>query len=185
MILSCEVVNGDRHELAFIYLLICPLIIAAALINIVRYWEQRSVTISKIQKTYEFRRGETLVHKGDLSDLYVRLESHPCTNGKTYYMLVLNGFMCEKYSLARAPTDERDVLDKMGRLITRRNQLNYFDSVDVSTRNIIRHVEEGTSRRMNQNRASQKRKSKLGKNADGTPMSAPRRSVMVDALDFF
>ena len=26
-----------------------------------------------------------LVHKGDLSDLYVRLESHPCTNGKAWF----------------------------------------------------------------------------------------------------
>ena len=30
------------------------------------------------------------------------------------------------------------------------------DSNDISTRNVIRHVEEGTTRRMNQNRSSQK-----------------------------
>ena len=47
----------------------------------------------KLQKTYEFRRGDRMIHKGDLSDLYIRLESHPCTNGKTYYTLVLDGFM--------------------------------------------------------------------------------------------
>ena len=37
----------------------------------------------------------------------------------------------------------------MGKLICRRNCLNYFDAVDISDRNIIRHVEEGTTRKMN------------------------------------
>ena len=52
------------------------------------------------------------MHKGDLSDLYVRLESQPCTNGKTYYTLVLDGYMCEKYPLAHKPTDDREILGK-------------------------------------------------------------------------
>ena len=53
------------------------------------------------------------------------------TEKKTYYTLVLDGFMCEKHLLAKKPTHERDVLDKMGRLICRRNALNFFGSDSV------------------------------------------------------
>ena len=79
--------------MAFVYTLLCPLAGAHAALNLVRYWDGRSITVSKSMKTYEFRRGAELVHKGDLSDLYVRLEMRPCTNGKAYYKLVLDGFM--------------------------------------------------------------------------------------------
>ena len=66
----------------------------------------------------------------------------------------------------------------MGRLISRRNQLNFFDSKDISTRNVIRHVEEGTTRRMN--RASRPKRNQRRESG-----AAPRRSIMVEALDFF
>merc|ERR1712167_344194 len=123
--------------------------------------------------------GETLIHKGDLSDLYVRLEAERCTNGVTYYRLVLNGFMCEKHPLSRF-TEKHECLDKIGRLICRRNNLNFFDAPDVSTRNIIRHVEEGTTRKTNRTTAT-KRKRKLSSDSG----DLRRHSVMVDALEFF
>ena len=110
--------------------------------------------------------------------------------------------MCEKYPLAHKPTDDREILgkgvnlagflgalvqfskllktDKMGRLISRRNQLNFFDSKDISTRNVIRHVEEGTTRRLN--RASRPPKKKHQQRESS---AMPRRSIMVKALDFF
>ena len=93
----------------------------------------------------------------------------------------------------------------MGRLISRRNNLNFFDSVDVrelglswksmisvlrkisknnltpeSTRNIIRHVEEGSTKRMNRaTKMKEKRKESI------TERNKPRPSIMMDALEFF
>ena len=95
------------HALNFIYLLFCPLIFMHSLINIATYWAPRTIIVSKSGRWYEFRKGqlellgtvckhflgEMLIHKGDLSDLYIRLEAERCTNGVTYYRLVLNGFM--------------------------------------------------------------------------------------------
>ena len=90
----------------------------------------------------------------------------------------------------------------MGRLISRRNNLNFFDSVDVrklgsyprrknpkktfrinltleSTRNVIRHVEEGSTKRMNRaTKMKEKRKTSIAERK-------PRHSIMMDALEFF
>ena len=51
------------------------------------------------------------------------------TNNKTYYRLILNGYLVEKYILTSL-TERKDALDRIGRMIARRINLNYFDCSD-------------------------------------------------------
>ena len=54
------------------------------------------------------------------------------------------------------------------------------DLTPESTRNIIRHVEEGSTKRMNRaTKMKEKRKESI------TERNKPRPSIMMDALEFF
>ena len=63
----------------------------------------------------------------------------------------------------------------VARKISKKNNLT-----PESTRNIIRHVEEGSTKRMNRaTKMKEKRKESI------TERNKPRPSIMMDALEFF
>ena len=63
----------------------------------------------------------------------------------------------------------------VARKISKKNNLT-----PESTRNIIRHVEEGSTKRMNRaTKMKEKRKASI------TERNKPRPSIMMDALEFF
>ncbi|CBY16225.1 unnamed protein product [Oikopleura dioica] len=136
-------VNKDRltwSDLHFFFYLLIPTWIIYKLFDIIRYWDYRQLAIRKMQNTYEFKIGDTVTHEGDLSDIYIRIEALDGADGKLFYRLILNGYNIEKYILTTM-TDKKDDLDKIGRLIARRINLNYFDCNDISSKNVVRHIE--------------------------------------------
>jgi len=138
--ISFLVSSPGSYDFYFIPFLIIPSSMYHNILNIICYWNERQLCIRKLESWYEFKIGEDVIHEGDLSDLYIRLEALNCTNNKTYYQLVLNGYMVEKYILTSL-TMKQDALDRIGRMIARRINLNYFDCSDISNKNVIRHVE--------------------------------------------
>lgn len=67
-------------------------------------------------------------------------------------------------------TERKDALDRIGRMIARRININYFDCTDVSNKNVIRHVEAGITNKVPD---------------DPKRFTTKRPSVMVEALEFF
>jgi len=149
----CTISDGFRipffglthSDLSFVPFILLPLYSFHKIVNIITYWKERQLSIRKLDNWYEFKIGDNVVHEGDLSDLYIRLEALQCTNNCSYYRLVLNGYKVEKYKLTSL-SKRKDALDRIGRMIARRINLNYFDSSDISNKNVIRHVEAGQLR---------------------------------------
>ena len=42
------------------------MVISHSILQVINYWEVRSITISKLLKTYEFRRGDGEFEKGEI-----------------------------------------------------------------------------------------------------------------------
>ena len=71
------------------------------------HFQVRIYIIDHVNGIYEFYRGSTLVYRGKLHNLYVRLRPQSTGAGEVFYDIVLNGFMVrnveyftEKYGLS-------------------------------------------------------------------------------------
>ncbi|XP_038063527.1 transmembrane protein 249-like [Patiria miniata] len=102
------------------------------------YSDVRRIVLDTTRNEYEFHTGNRLVYRGHIHNVYIRLVGQKSGAGDTYYKIVLNGFHLEEQALTSSSI-RRHKLEKLGRKLATRLNLNYFDFVDESVKHVVRH----------------------------------------------
>ena len=89
-------------------------------------------------KMYEFYRGNRLIYRGHVHNLYIRLKGQNSGGGDTYYQVVLDGYLVDEEPITGSTT-RKDRLAKLARRLSARLNINFFDSTDKSRYHVIRH----------------------------------------------
>ena len=106
--------------------------------NVHVYNDVRRIVIDLNEKEYEFYKGNHLVYRGHVHNVYIRLVGQKSGTGDVYYKVALNGYHLEEQALTSI-TVRKEKLEKLGRKLATRLNINYFDWMDKSTKHVIRH----------------------------------------------
>ncbi|XP_071941114.1 cation channel sperm-associated auxiliary subunit TMEM249-like [Antedon mediterranea] len=98
----------------------------------------RKITLDMANSRYEFRINNRLIYRGHVHNIYIRLVGQNSGAGDVYYKVVLNGYHSEELPLTSS-TVRKEKLEKLGKRLAARLNLNYFDWLDKSTKHVIRH----------------------------------------------
>ncbi|KNC51232.1 uncharacterized protein AMSG_06590 [Thecamonas trahens ATCC 50062] len=121
------------------------LVLAALLMSIialVAYKDIRYLTIAPLDGWYSFELSSKSapIVKAPLHNVYLRIERQTGFSGKTYYVLVLNGYMMDKFILSAAvPSSDVDDLRKIANVLAYNIGINYFDVANISRLHTVRH----------------------------------------------
>ncbi|XP_033099046.1 transmembrane protein 249-like [Anneissia japonica] len=112
--------------------------IAVMLYTAYMYKDMRRLTLDIANSRYEFRIKDRLIYRGHVHNIYIRLVGQNSGAGDVYYKVVLNGYHSEELPLTSS-TVRKEKLEKLGKKLAARLNLNYFDWLDRSTKHVIRH----------------------------------------------
>lgn len=104
----------------------------------VRDWQARTVVVDSWRAMYEFYKGDRLIYRGHLHNVYIRLKGVSSGGGDTYYSVVLCGYQVDEEPITSSTT-QHDRLAKLGRRLAHKLNLNFFDHQDKSRYHVIRH----------------------------------------------
>ena len=99
---------------------------------------QRTFVLDTIRKMYEFYRGDKLIYRGHVHNLYIQLKGQKSGGGETYYQVVLNGYLVDEEPISGATT-KKEIMARLGRRLAAKLDINYFDEYDKSRDHVIRH----------------------------------------------
>lgn len=99
---------------------------------------ERTIVIDKLRKVYEFYRGQRLIYKGHIHNIYIQLKGQNSGGGDVYYSVVIGGFLIDEEPITGSST-KKEKLGRMARRLAAALDINYFDSPDKSRYHIIRH----------------------------------------------
>ncbi|XP_071811830.1 cation channel sperm-associated auxiliary subunit TMEM249-like isoform X2 [Apostichopus japonicus] len=120
------------------YLVCCIICVLVSAYTAYVYQGKRKVVIDHDNDSYTFYRKGRRIYTGHVHNIYIRLVGQKGGNGEIYYKVVLNGFNLEVQALSSS-TLRCEKLEKLGRRLATRLNLNFFDWTDRSTRHVIRH----------------------------------------------
>jgi len=101
--------------------------------------KSRTLEIEVDGQHYYFYIGSSLIYKGNVCDMYIRLRRQQCTSGVNYFYLVLNAYRVEQFSITRLTENYRE-LKRHGKRMGYKLNLNYFDPDDISCEHAVRHM---------------------------------------------
>ncbi|CAD5121306.1 unnamed protein product [Dimorphilus gyrociliatus] len=101
--------------------------------------EGRTIIIDHNCRRYEYYKGESLIYRGHLHNVFVRLKGVEAAAGEFYFKVTLGGFLVEEYDITNY-SDKCDQLKVLARQLSKNLDLNFIDYKNVSRQHIIRHL---------------------------------------------
>ncbi|XP_042188503.1 transmembrane protein 249-like [Callorhinchus milii] len=134
---TCNQPNGEDHQQFsgfFILLLILALWMIFSSIG------KRYLVLDMNMGMYKFYISGHLHFQGPLYNIYIRLKAQKNGYGELLYKLILNGENIEHQDLTGIRFSEApEKLERLGKRMASKLNLNYFDHLDKSDKHIIRH----------------------------------------------
>ena len=119
--------------------IIFPILFALACLAISLYHVRpRTFVIDTMREMYEFYRGDKLINRGFLHNIYIQLQEQSSGGGDSFYQVILNGHHLDEEPITGA-TIEKVRLARLARQLAAKLNINYFDVHDNSRYHIIRH----------------------------------------------
>ncbi|XP_077978827.1 cation channel sperm-associated auxiliary subunit TMEM249-like [Glandiceps talaboti] len=112
------------------------IVVGSACYTILKYKDKRTIIINANDDEYEFYTANSLVYRGHIHNIYIRLRGLKGGGGDMYFTIVLNGYHVEEQELSSTGTN-REKLEKLAKLLASRLGINYFDFKDKSTKHIL------------------------------------------------
>lgn len=99
----------------------------------------RTLIIDHNCRCYEYYRGEKIIYRGHLHNVFVRLKSTEAAEGEIYFKVILGGYLVDEFDVTNY-SDKSDGLKILAKQLAKNLNINYIDHKDISRHHVVRHL---------------------------------------------